>query len=319
VAEAVLSDPKRSQAVLVGVHRYSGLENLPAVAANLEGLRRALTDPAVWGLPWDACTVLPQPSSAGEVLDAVRERGRLAEDTLFVYYAGHGLTDPFTDELYLALPGSDPDREYTSLRYEYLRRAVRDPLARARRTVVVLDCCYSGRAMTGWMNASAHIADQTAVDGSCLITACAETRTSLSPPGETYTAFTGELVTALVDGVPGGPDLLDMDSLFQHLLRSLSSKSRPLPQQRNRNTGGLIAIARNRATLGAAVLDGAGAAALGAAALGGAALGGAALGGAGPARARDMSWESFVGRRRELAKVATVMRRRVEQLRRVAA
>lgn len=114
MAEPVLSDPKRSQAVLVGVHHYSGLENLPAVAANLEGLRRALTDPAVWGLPREACTVIPQPGSVGEVLDAVREKARLAEDTLVVYYAGHGLTDPFTDELYLGLPDSDPDREYTS-------------------------------------------------------------------------------------------------------------------------------------------------------------------------------------------------------------
>ncbi|WP_435888594.1 hypothetical protein [Streptomyces niveus] len=38
-----------------------------------------------------------------------------------------------------------------------------------------------------------------------------------------------------------------MDTLYRHLHGNLASKSRPLPQQRNRNTGGLIAVARNRA------------------------------------------------------------------------
>ncbi|MBT2507767.1 caspase family protein [Streptomyces sp. ISL-98] len=244
---ALLSDPAHSEAVLVGVHDYAEMENLPAVARNLEGLRNALTDPAVWGLPAGACTVISQPASAGHVLDTLRERARRAQDTLLVYYAGHGLTDLHTDELYLALPDSDREREYTSLRYEYLRRAVLDPQARARRTVVILDCCYSGRALLGRMSASAHIADQAVVEGTCLLTASAETRPALAPPGETYTAFTGELIGALNEGVPGRPDPLDMDTLYRHLHRRLAGKSRPLPQQRNRNTGGLIAIARNRA------------------------------------------------------------------------
>ncbi|MFE9610279.1 caspase domain-containing protein [Streptomyces sp. NPDC006012] len=245
-----LSDPASSQAVLVGVHEYAVLEDLPAVANNLRGLREVLTEPTVWGLPEDSCTVIEQPSRTDQVLDVVREKGRLAEDTLLVYYAGHGLTDPHTDELYLALTHSDPEREYTSLRYEYLRRAVLDLGARARRTVVILDCCYSGRALLGRMSASAHIADQAAVEGTCLLTASAETRPALSPPGETYTAFTGELIGVLRDGIAQGPDPVDMDTLYRQVHRRLAARSRPLPQQRSRNTGGLIAIARNRSAPG---------------------------------------------------------------------
>lgn len=243
----LLSDPDRSEAVLIGVHDYTSLESLPAVAQNLEGLRAALTDPEVWGLPDTACTVISQPRSVGDVLDTVRDRTRRAEDTLLVYYAGHGLTDPHTDELYLALPDSDREREYTSLRYEYLRRAILDQQATVQSTVVILDCCYSGRALLGKMSASTHIADQAVVEGTCLLTASSETRPALSPPGERYTAFTGELITALTEGVPDRPDPLDMDTLYRHVHRKLAGKSRPLPQQRNRNLGGLIAIARNRA------------------------------------------------------------------------
>ncbi|MEU6463545.1 caspase family protein [Streptomyces sp. NPDC046976] len=256
-----LSDPARSQAVLVGVHEYAVLEGLPAVAANLRGLREALTEPTIWGLAEDSCTVIEQPSRADQVLDVVREKGRLAEDTLLVYYAGHGLTDPHTDELYLALTGSDPEREYTALRYEYLRRAVVDLGARARRTVVILDCCYSGRALLGRMSASTHIADQAVVEGTCLLTASAETRPALSPPGETYTAFTGELIGVLREGIAEGPDPVDMGTLYRHVYQRLAARSRPLPQQRSRNTGGLIAIARNRFARGSEGAEGSDAAA----------------------------------------------------------
>ncbi|MGW0814285.1 caspase family protein [Streptomyces viridiviolaceus] len=292
---AVLSDPARSRAVLVGVHHYTALEDLPAVAANLEGLRSALTSGDVWGLPEEACTVIAQPAGIAHVLDTVRENGRLAEDTLVVYYAGHGLTDPHTEELYLALPDSDPEREYTSLRYEYLRRAVLDPGGRARRTVVILDCCYSGRALLGQMSASSHVAEQTVVDGTCVITACAETRLALSPPEETYTAFTGELITTLVEGIADRPDPIDMESLYRHLHRRLSARSRPVPQQRNRNSGSLIAIARNRAAAGSGERVA-----------------------AGPARPPGGGEESFATRQREAERRLAEMEERAERLRREA-
>ncbi|MFL4905085.1 caspase domain-containing protein [Streptomyces sp. MMS24-I2-30] len=292
-----LSDPTSSQAVLVGVHTYAVLEDLTAVANNLRGLREVLTEPTVWGLPEDSCTVIEQPSRTDQVLDVVRERGRLAEDTLLVYYAGHGLTDPHTDELYLALANSDPEREYTSLRYEYLRRAVLDLGARARRTVVILDCCYSGRALLGRMSASAHIADQAAVEGTCLLTASAETRPALSPPGETYTAFTGELIGVLRDGIAQGPDPVDMDTLYRHVHRRLAARSRPLPQQRSRNTGGLIAIARNRSAPGS---------------------GGGADAEAAGAEPPDGETSDAAARRREAAERLAEMEEREERLRREA-
>ncbi|MFE6737460.1 hypothetical protein [Streptomyces tubercidicus] len=95
------------------------------------------------------------------------------------------------------------------------------------------------------MSASAQIADQAMVEGACLLTASAETRPVLSPSGETCTAFTGELITTLVEGIPERPDPLDMDTLYRHLRARLAGRSRPVPQQRNRNTGGRIAIARH--------------------------------------------------------------------------
>lgn len=240
----VLSDPARSQAVLIGVHSYAHLDDLPAVAGNLEGLRQVLTDPAVWGLPGRACTVIAQPDKTGQVLDLVQEKAAAADDTLLIYYAGHGQTDPYSDELYLGMPSSRRERTHHSLRYEDLRRIVLE--APSPRTVVILDCCYSGRALVGGMSAGERIADSATVRGSYLLTATSETRVALAPPGEPHTAFTGELIRTLSEGIPGGPELIEMSTLFGRLRVSLEGRSLPVPQQRNRDTAGHIAIARNR-------------------------------------------------------------------------
>ncbi|WP_407288736.1 caspase, EACC1-associated type [Streptomyces sp. BP-8] len=244
-----LPDPAESRALLIGVHEYASLTALPAVERNLAGLKRAFMDETLWGLPDAHCRVLPQPESAEAVLDTLHSVALQATDTLVVYYAGHGLTDPYSDELFLALPTSDQKRMYRALPYEWVRRAILDPRVKARRKVVILDCCYSGRALLGGMSGTDQVADRALIEGTCLMAAAAETRTALSPPGEEFTAFTGELITALAEGIPDGPPLLDMHTLFRHLHTNLAAKARPLPQQRNRNTGGSIALARNRVHL----------------------------------------------------------------------
>jgi hypothetical protein len=243
-----LSDPDASRAVLIGVHSYAKLPELPAVERNLADLRAALTDSEIWGLPPGNCRVVPQPDNAGAVLNAVIEAGREATDTLVVYYAGHGLTDPHSDELYLTLPGSDPEFTATALAYEFLRRAVRDPRIRAPRKVVILDCCYSGRAVEGGMGVVT--ANQIVTDGTQVLTASGATQRAWSPPGEEHTAFTGELITVLEQGIPGGPDLLTTDAIYRHVQTELRAKARPMPQQLNRNAGGDIVLARNRAVSG---------------------------------------------------------------------
>ncbi|AWN31196.1 ABC transporter substrate-binding protein [Streptomyces sp. NEAU-S7GS2] len=243
----ILPDPAASQALLIGAHDYESLAALPAVERNLAGLTRAFTDPELWGLPPTHCVALPQPSSAQDVLDTLNSVALRATDTLVVYYAGHGLIDPHSDELYLALPGSDQERLYSALPFEWVRRAILDPRIGARHKVVILDCCYSGRALTGGMSGTTQVVDHALIDGTSLMAASAKTRKALSPPGEEFTAFTGELITALTEGIVDGPSLLDMQTLYRHLYVTLAAKSRPLPQQGNRNTGGQIALARNRA------------------------------------------------------------------------
>jgi Caspase domain len=245
-----LADPAASRAVLIGAYRYQALDALSGVANNLLVLREALVDPALWGLPAEHCAMMTQPSSPHEALDVLQAAGEAATDTLLVYFSGHGLIDHANDdELYLALPSSDPRRvDRTALPWSWVRREMQD--SAARRKIAILDCCYSGRALGVWMGDDAEIADLLEVEGTCILTATARTRRALAPPDAHFTAFTGELITALTEGIPGGPALLDMDTIYRRVKMRMRAKDLPIPQQSQFDRGGDIALVRNRAARG---------------------------------------------------------------------
>lgn len=244
---AVLPDPAASRAVLIGVTTYEheSMDPLPAVANNLATLSSLFTDPDVWGLAPEHCTTLLNPQSAGEVLDAVNRAAREAREALVVYYAGHGLLDD-RSELYLAMSDTDKSRIFRGVRYDDVRREVVGTALKCHSKVVILDCCFSGRALLGGMGGQGEVANHASIDGTYLMTASAETRMAMAPIGEEYTAFTGALVENLAEGLADGPDLLDLETLFFHVRARMLERNFPVPQQRTRNDGRAIAIARNR-------------------------------------------------------------------------
>ncbi|MGW1563371.1 caspase family protein [Streptomyces sp. NPDC002144] len=257
---SVLPDPGASRAVLVGTSRYEYLEQLPAVANNVRALAGLLCSPLSLDLPARHVTVVEDPAAAHTVVGAVRQAAGEATDTLIVYFAGHGLVDG-QDQLVLALPHTEFGRIETGLPYDWVRQVLLLD-SRAERHVVILDCCYSGLAL-GRMSAGSGLADQAAVEGSFLLAAAAETRTALAPVGETYTAFTGALLEAVRQGVPGAPALVDLGALYRHLRRTLEARGHPVPQARDRNSGAQVALARNHAGLPAGPVAAAAGAAVG--------------------------------------------------------
>ncbi|MGW0282596.1 caspase family protein [Streptomyces sp. NPDC003236] len=239
-----LANPAKSRAVLIGVDRYQHLANLPGVSNNVRRLAGLLRDPGVWGLPAEHCVALTNPESYEELLDEVHTAANAAEEAFVVYFSGHGLLS-LNGDLHLALPKSDNERLYRAVPYDSLRHEVVDTCTTLSR-VVILDCCYSGRALKGYMNPAAKLADLAEAEGTYLMTASSETQLAWAPEGEEFTAFSGELVKALSEGIPDAPDPLQMDSLFRHVRRELKAKGRPVPQQRARNAGHTIAFTRNR-------------------------------------------------------------------------
>ncbi|MFI6078977.1 caspase family protein [Actinoplanes sp. NPDC051343] len=240
-----LPDPRASRAVLIGVSDYADLEPLPAVERNLQELSRLLTSPDLWGLRTEDCHTLLSPQRPDDVLDAINTAAGQATDALIVYFAGHGLLDQ-RDELHLALTQGSRKKLYRTVRYDDVRREVVETARKCHSKVVILDCCYSGRAMQGAMGSS-DVAEQARIAGTYLMTATAETSKALAPLGAEFTAFTGALIRKLSAGVIDGPELLDLETLFYHLRAELAERRLPMPQQRSRNDGSAIGLVRNRA------------------------------------------------------------------------
>jgi Tol biopolymer transport system component len=241
-----LPDPGRSRAVLIGVSEFTTLEPLPAVANNLTALASCLQDRDLWGLPDQHCQVVAQPDTPEMVAEAVHAAAEKASDTLLVYYSGHGLVDSWTSEkLLLALPRTVTGRPHTTVPFEWVRQPLLN--SRASRRIVILDCCYSGRALGTMGDSTVAVADQAFISGTFLLASAPENSPALAPPGEKYTAFTGALIELLTCGCEGGPELLDLDTIYRHVRHNLLSRGLPEPQARERNLAGSLRLVRNRA------------------------------------------------------------------------
>jgi|GEM_PF-1986174 len=237
-------DPKASRAVLIGVHDFAHMPDLPAVHNNIFDLKRVLTDPQLWGIPEGNCTLLPQPATVRDVLQAIRQAAREATDALLLYYAGHGLIGHSDDELWLSLPDTEEGHIETVVPYDWIAHELRE--CKAVRKVVLLDCCFSGRAVTGTMGPE-ELANWALVRGTFVMTSSAAHKISTAPTGATHTAFTGALLQVLKEGIPGAPPLLDMMTIFREVNSRLKANGLPSPEQGNRGLGGSITLFRNRA------------------------------------------------------------------------
>lgn len=233
-----------SNAVLIGAGVYEELPDLPQVVSGLRDLAALLTDP--WGGAFapDRTAVLENPASDMVILDAVHEAAESARDTLLVYFAGHSLLQPYSGGLSLAVGRTHPDRTYTALPYDHIRSVLRN--SRARNKIVILDCCYSGSALRTESGGSLVID----VDTADTVVMAATDRSAMAPAGGRYTAFTGELINVLREGLSDGPELISVDSLYSAVRQRLRAKNLPSPQLASRNRGGETTLSLNRAHRG---------------------------------------------------------------------
>ncbi|GAB4060606.1 caspase, EACC1-associated type [Catellatospora paridis] len=244
-----LPDPTRSYAVLIGVSTYQSAElpNLPAVRNNLADLALVLTDPLLGGMPHDRCIVVRDPTSAREVYRTLRQYAEHAEDTLLVYFAGHGLKG-VRNELYLTFGETEPhELPITALAYDALREILTD--GPAENKVVILDCCFSGQAVASMSGSSSTILGQLGIEGTYTLTSAPANDVSLAPEGARHTAFTGELLALLRSGVPGAQQYLTYGTVYRRLRRTMAARDLPLPQQRGTGTADSLALTRNAAYL----------------------------------------------------------------------
>lgn len=241
-----LPDPGRSRVILVGTARYPGddrLPDLPAVLGNVTGLAEHLTREDFGGFAARHCTVITDPDNSHQLGSRMAEIAEQAEDTLLVYYAGHGLVDD-DGALYLGLSSTRAQRvAYSAMPLTMIDRVFRE--SPAIHNILILDCCFSGRAIEAMADPGSVVSGQIDIPGRYTLTSSAANETANAPLGAPHTAFTGELLRLLGDGLTDGPEFLTLAQIYRHLLRALNARGLPKPQRRGGGTVDDLALARN--------------------------------------------------------------------------
>jgi hypothetical protein len=231
--------------LLMGTATHQGptLTPVPAVARTMEALRLRLVE---------RCRVNPEqirsvldPPDARTMAAALAEQARLTQTVLLVYYLGHGLLGS-GGELYLAASNTDQLTPGLAAHQALSFSAVREALgaARASAVVVVLDCCFSGRASLGGRRLETSFT-LPPTHGMYLLSSAEQL--ALAPADNTYTTFTGELINLLDHGDPRGPHLLTLDAAYDYLFRALRAKNGPLPRRQAGDQSGGLVLATNPA------------------------------------------------------------------------
>ncbi|MEV0598642.1 P-loop NTPase fold protein [Streptomyces sp. NPDC050315] len=239
---ARLPDPRSSQAVLIGCSRYAELEDIPAIHNNLVDLSAILEESDGFRQP----VVVAEPRDIGEVGSALRLQADWTDDVLLVYYAGHGLVGD-DGELHLALSNTRQEELSTSaLPFTTVRRILERSPARVK--IVILDCCYSGRALATMAGSPAtSLAALSEISGTFTLTSSSATRLSMARSGEPFTAFTGELIRLLKQGIPGPAELLTLQAVAVELQHTMRALGYPPPQVQSVNSAGELGLVRNPA------------------------------------------------------------------------
>jgi WD40 repeat protein len=234
--------------LLIGTGQHtagSELPDLPTVSTTVTDLAGAFVERC--GAQLEQVKVLLDPESPLVLGRELTAAAAETEDVLLVCYLGHGLLDA-RGELYLATQATDHLRDglsYTALPYATL--CVELASSRARSVIVLLDCCFSGRAIGSPYPADLDGFATTRSPGGYLLASAAPEEVALAPTGERYTAFTGELIRLLREGDPTGPPELALDHLYRCLDRVLPEQGRPRPRRYAAGRTGELVLASNLA------------------------------------------------------------------------
>ncbi|MFI5500980.1 hypothetical protein ACIA5E_18125 [Nocardia asteroides] len=136
------------------------------------------------------------------------------------------------------MPGTDPEQRlltWKALPIDKVRDAVAE--SRASTRVLILDCCFSGRAINAQTDGFDVVFGQVDISGTYTITSSSRTEPSYFAPGHRNTAFTAALI-AVATQHPG----IALDDLYLHLQHHLRSNAYLEPRRQADNSAGRLVL-----------------------------------------------------------------------------
>lgn len=222
----------KKRALLIGNGRFADarLARLFAPTEDVAALKHVLLDPEIGG--FDSVDVLTDQPLV-PVRRAIAELcgGQSPNDLLLLYYTGHGVLS-IDNDFYLALHETTVENpEADGLEADWLRK--RMDRCRAKRQVLVLDCCHSGAFMAGRKDAGARaVTAETFGEGRYVLTASdaqsfAWDSRALKTGPEGTEGKTSLFTRLLVEGLTTGAAAPDKDTVSVHDLYTYARGNLP--------------------------------------------------------------------------------------------
>lgn len=132
-------------ALLIGTGSYTeGFKSLPAASKDVEAIAAVLSNPDMGGFD-QVQPLIDQPHTTLSETIETWFRERQKDDLALLYISGHGIKDAQSD-LYFAACNTRKQKEElvrsTAVAASFVRDRIRE--SRAKRQIIILDCCFSG-------------------------------------------------------------------------------------------------------------------------------------------------------------------------------
>lgn len=199
-------------ALLIGVSQYGpGFNQLSAATKDVAAMQRVLLHPDMGNFDDVQPLIDPDPQEMGTAIETLFGNGR-RDDLLALYFSGHGVKDE-NGNLYLAARTTRKNERGGLIRSSAIAaRFVQEIMSdsRARRQVVILDCCFSGAFGEGLLakdDSSVDVRRQLGGEGRVVLTSSTSTQYSFEQEGAELSVYT----RYLVEGIETGAADLDED------------------------------------------------------------------------------------------------------------
>ena len=244
--------PEGRYALLVATATYRDpkLAQLRAPAADAERLAEVLRDPAKGDFEVEVLLDEGQASTTREIARFFRDRR--PQDLLFLHFSCHGVKDEH-GELYLASSDTEVDLlSATGVSAAWLNEQI--TRSRSRRTVVLLDCCFSGSFPFGLQargGEGVNAPEQLQGRGRVIITASSSLEYAYEGEGLSGAGQPSIFTSAVVEGLESGMADLDgdmrvsVDELYDYVYERVMERTPNQTPNKKSDLEGPLYLARS--------------------------------------------------------------------------